>query len=61
MEFLPVHRLQAEETRKRIAAAENQGRLRRAANHLQVLESLERIIPALAAVREETTRYDVQP
>ena len=61
VEFLPVHRLQAEATRKLIAAAENEGRLRLAANHRQVLESLERIIPALDAMREEKTRHDVQP
>lgn len=58
VEFLPVHRHQAEETRKLIAAAEADGRLRLAANHRQVLDSLERIIPALDALREGEDRHE---
>ena len=47
VEFLPVHRQQAEATRALIGAAAGAGRQRLAANHRRVLESLERIIPAL--------------
>lgn len=47
VEFLPVHRQQAEVTRALVDAADAAGRQRLAGNHRRVLESLERIIPAL--------------
>jgi hypothetical protein len=50
-EFLPVHRQQADNTRVLIATAEANGHFRLATNHRRVLDSLERIIPALEAVR----------
>lgn len=50
-EFLPVHRGQANETRKLIAAAEADGHFRLADNHRQVLGHLERIIPALETLQ----------
>jgi integrase len=51
-EFLPVHRQQADNTRILIATAEANGQFRLAANHRQVLESLERIIPALETLEK---------
>jgi integrase len=51
-EFLPIHRQQAENTRILIATAEANGRFRLLANHRRVLDSLERIIPALEAIEE---------
>lgn len=50
-EFLPVHRQQADNTRVLIATAEANGQFRLAANHRQVLDSLERIIPSLEALQ----------
>jgi integrase len=50
VEFLPVHRRQADETRKLIAAAEAEGRQRLADNHRSVLGHLERIIPTLESI-----------
>ena len=51
-EFLPVHRQQADNARVLIATADASGHFRLAANHRRVLDSLERIIPALEAVQE---------
>jgi hypothetical protein len=45
-----VHRRQADETRKLIAAAEAEGRQRLADNHRSVLGHLERIIPTLESI-----------
>ncbi|MGH8296282.1 MAG: tyrosine-type recombinase/integrase [Steroidobacteraceae bacterium] len=50
VQFLPVHRGQAEATRTLIEVAEAAGHERLAANHRQVLANLERIIPALEAL-----------
>jgi len=50
VEFLPVHRRQADETRKLATAAEEAGRERLADNHRRVLGHLERIIPALESL-----------
>ncbi len=50
IEFLPVHRAQAENNRILIARAEESGQIRLAQNHRRVQESLERIIPALEAL-----------
>ena len=47
VEFLGVHRDQAERNRKLIAVAEANGHFRLADNHRRVQDSLERIIPAL--------------
>ncbi len=52
-EFLPVHRQQADNTRILIATAEANGQFRLIANHRRVLNSLERIIPALEAIQED--------
>ncbi len=46
-EFLPIHRQQLDNTRVLIATAEANGQFRLVANHRRVLDSLERIIPAL--------------
>lgn len=58
VQFLPVHHRQAEETRGLIAAAEEAGRERLAANHRRVLANLEMIIPALEALENEDTADD---
>ncbi|MHB1555186.1 MAG: hypothetical protein ACYCZP_14855 [Acidimicrobiales bacterium] len=50
VQFLPVHRRQVEATRELLAAAEEAGRDRLAANHRRVLACLEKIIPALEAI-----------
>lgn len=50
-EFLPVHRRQLDNTRALIATADSNGQSRLAANHRKVAENLERIIPALEAIR----------
>jgi len=50
VEFLPVHRRQADETRKLVLAAEEGGRHRLADNHRRVLGHLEQIIPALESL-----------
>jgi len=47
VQFLPVHRRQAEATRELIDAASASGYERLATNHRRVLANLERIIPAL--------------
>jgi integrase len=52
-EFLPVHRQQAENTRVLIATAEANGQFRLLDNHRRVLDSLERIIPALEVIEED--------
>jgi integrase len=51
VEFLQVHRQQAEFNRVLIARAEASSQLRLAENHRRVQESLERIIPALEALQ----------
>jgi len=51
-EFLPIHRQQADNTRILIATAEANGQFRLVANHRRVLDSLERIIPALETIEE---------
>lgn len=50
VEFLPVHRQQAEFNRVLIARAEASSQFRLAENHRRVQESLDRIIPALEAL-----------
>lgn len=50
IQFLPVHRRQAEATRELIEVAETAGQDRLAANHRRVLANLEKIIPALEAL-----------
>lgn len=55
VQFLPVHRHQADATRGLIEAAEGASRERLAANHRRVLTNLEKIIPALEALEKETT------
>jgi hypothetical protein len=52
IEFLDVHRAQAEHNRVLIARAEADGRQRLAANHRRVQESLDRIIGALENLGE---------
>lgn len=52
IEFLDVHRTQAEHNRVLIARAEADGRQRLAANHRRVQESLDRIIGALEGLGE---------
>jgi hypothetical protein len=51
VEFLPIHRQQADNNRILIAHAEDSGRQRLAANHRRCQESLERIITALEALQ----------
>ncbi|MHB1548003.1 MAG: tyrosine-type recombinase/integrase [Acidimicrobiales bacterium] len=51
-EFLAIHRQQADNTRILIATAEANGQFRLVANHRQVLDNLERIIPALETIGE---------
>ncbi len=53
VEFLGVHRDQAERNRQLIAVAEANGQFRLVANHRRVQENLERIIPALEALLDE--------
>lgn len=50
IQFLPVHRQQAENNRVLIATAETNGNSRLIANHRKVQESLDRIVPALEAL-----------
>jgi integrase len=50
VQFLPVHRRQAQATKELIEEAEAAGRERLVANHRRVLANLERIIPALEAL-----------
>lgn len=52
-EFLPVHRQQAELTRELLDAAQTAGRQRQAANHSQVLISLDKIIGSLQTLRPQ--------
>jgi hypothetical protein len=47
VQFLPVHRRQADATKKLIEEAEAAGQERLVANHRRVLANLEKIIPAL--------------
>ncbi|MHB1555179.1 MAG: tyrosine-type recombinase/integrase [Acidimicrobiales bacterium] len=58
VQFLPVHRRQAEETRGLIEAAEAAGLERLAANHHRVLANLEKIIPALEAIENDDAGDD---
>ena len=53
VEFLPVHRHQAEETEKMAEAAESAGHSRLAANHRRVLENLGKVISALEAMEAD--------
>jgi len=53
-EFLPVHRQQAENTRILIATAEANGQFRLLDNHRRVLDSLDKIIPALETIEEDS-------
>ncbi len=55
VEFLPIHRRQADETRRLVVAAEADGRRRLADNHRVVLGHLERIIDAVQSLE---TRAD---
>lgn len=52
VQFLPVHRRQAEATKELIEVAEADGRERLVANHRRVLANLEKIIPALEVLEE---------
>jgi len=58
VQFLPVHRRQAETARGLVEEAEAAGRERLAANHRRVLANLEKIIPALEALESEDTADD---
>ncbi len=53
VQFLPVHRQQADATRSLISEAEAAGRHRLAENHRRVLTNLEKIIPALEAQQSD--------
>ena len=53
VEFLGVHREQAERNRKLIAVAEANGQFRLVDNHRRVQASLDKIIPALEALQTE--------
>ena len=53
VQFLPVHRHQAEETAKMAEAADSAGYSRLAANHRRVLENLGKVISALEALEAE--------
>lgn len=53
VEFLPVHRQQAQLTRARLTVAEEAGRERLAANHRKVLISLDKITASLEKLRPE--------
>lgn len=50
IEFLPVHRQQAQLAREQLAAAETGGRERIAANHRKVLVNLDKVIASLEAL-----------
>lgn len=58
VEFLPIHRQQADATRELLGAAEADGRERLAANHRRVLANLARIIPALERLEREQDAGD---
>lgn len=53
VQFLPVHRRQADATRELVEAAASAGHERLATNHRRVLANLEKIIPALEAVERD--------
>ncbi len=53
VEFLPVHRHQAEETAKMAEAAESAGYSRLAGNHRRVLENLGKVISTLETLQSE--------
>ncbi len=57
VQFLPVHRHQADATRSLIDAAESAGHQRLAANHRRVLAHLDKIIPTLESL-EQTESED---
>jgi integrase len=57
IEFLPVHRQQAQLTRELLTAAEATGRERQAANHRKVLINLDQITASLEALRPEQTGH----
>jgi integrase len=54
VEFLPVHRQQAQHNQQLLELAERHGHQRLADNHRRVQESLERIIPALEELERQT-------
>lgn len=58
VEFLPVHRQQAQLTRELLTAAETAGRERLAANHRKVLISLDKIITSLEALGRGPNNHD---
>jgi integrase len=60
VDFLDIHRRQADATTVLLAAAEANGHQRLAANHRQVQENLQRIIPALETLQnaDKATRHD---
>ena len=51
VEFLPIHRQQADRTRELLTVAEDSGRQRQADNHRKVLISLDKIVASLEALR----------
>jgi len=53
VQFLPVHRHQAEETAKMAEAAESAGYGRLAANHRRVLENLGKVISTLEGLEAD--------
>lgn len=53
VQFLPVHRRQADATKELVEAATAAGHERLAANHRRVLANLEKIIPALEAIEHD--------
>ena len=54
VEFLPIHRQQADNNRILIAQAEASGRQRLAANHRRCQQSLDHIITALQALQNDS-------
>ncbi len=53
VQFLPVHRRQAEETTELIERAQSAGQERLAANHRRVLVNLKKVICALEGVERD--------
>ena len=56
VEFLPIHRQQADNNRILIAQAEASGRQRLAANHRRCQQSLDQIITALEALQNSDSQ-----
>jgi len=56
VEFLDIHRSQAATNRRLITQAEGRGQVRLAETLRQVQANLDRIIPALDALRSEEAR-----